>query len=375
MYTRSITAEDSSFFLFGPRGTGKSLWVRSTFKESNYVDLLEAHTYNLLLVSPEKLSSLITDPGQWIIIDEIQKVPALLDEVHRLIEQMRFKFILTGSNSRKLKRTGVNLLAGRALTKYLFPLTCKEIGHDFELHKALTYGTLPIAYTSKTPKKFLKSYVQTYLREEILQESLVRNLASFARFLEAASFSQGQVLNVSSVARDCAVDRKVVEDYFTILEDLLLSIRISCFTKRAKRKVISHSKFYYFDVGVYQTLRPKGILDTPQEIGSAALETLFLQELRALNSYLELNYEIYFWQTSNNVEVDFVIYGERGLKAFEIKRADRVRSDELKGLKLFLSDYPEARAYFLYFGEKEYLEDGIRILPYEKVLRELESFL
>lgn len=365
MYSRIINyPKNKSFFLFGPRGTGKSTWVKKTFSDAVYIDLLEAELYNDLLAAPQRLEKLIPPDNQnWIIIDEVQKIPELLNEVHRLIERSGYKFILTGSSARKIKRSGHNLLAGRALTYSMHPLTVKELGGDFDILHSLNYGQLPCAYTEQDPKRYLESYVKTYLDEEIKQEGLTRSLQAFSRFLEAASFSQGSILNISSVSRECAVERKVVENYFSILEDLLIGYMVPVFTKKAKRKMAVHSKFYFFDAGVFRTLRPMGPLDTPEEAQGVALETLLFQELLALNSYYDLGYKIYYWRTASDVEVDFVLYGERGIKAFEIKRSTRVDKKMLTGLNAFLEDYPQAKGYFIYGGERRMWEDKIEIIP------------
>lgn len=308
-------------------------------------------------------------------MDEVQKVPALLDEVHRLIESRRLRFALTGSSARKLKRGGANLLAGRALNLELHPLTAAELGADFDLTHSVRFGCLPSAYVDQDPGAFLSSYVATYLREEIQQEGLVRNLGSFSRFLESASFSQGSVLNISSVARDCSVARKVVESYFTILEDLLLAVRIPVFSRRANRKMTAHPKFYLFDAGVYRACRPTGPLDSAAEIDGAALETLVLQQLRACNSYLRAGYSIHCWRTQSLLEVDFVLYGERGLKAFEVKRSQRIQSEDLKGLRAFREDYPEAETYLFYGGADRLHLDGIHVLPASTWIPRLSELL
>ena len=266
-------------------------------------------------------------------------------------------------------------MGGRALSHHLYPLTALELGGDFKLEHSSTYGQLPCVYTEKDPRAYLESYVKTYLEEEVQQEGIVRNLGAFSRFLEAASFSQGAVLNMSSVARDCHIERKVVENYFSILEDLLIAYRIPVFTKRAKRRMVSHPKFYFFDVGLYRTLRPRGPLDMPEEIEGHAFETLFLQELVAINSYSAFGYSIFYWMTSNNTEVDFVLYGDRGIKAFEIKRAGKVSSSMLKGLKAFQKDYPQAKTYFIYGGERHLREGDIAILPIRDALKELPKIL
>jgi predicted AAA+ superfamily ATPase len=362
----------SSIFLFGPRGTGKTHWIKDNMPSALYLDLLEFSTYNTLFANPSRLETLIPpDYQNWIVIDEVQRVPELLNEVHRLIEHKKFKFLLTGSSARSLRRKGTNLLAGRALKYHMHPLTIQEVGDAFNLNNVLQYGLLPAAIDHEQPKKYLESYVQTYLREEVQQEGLTRNLGSFARFLETASFSQGEVLNVSEIARELSLNRTTVSHYFTILDDLLLGIRISTFSQRAKRKIIAHQKFYFFDVGVYKTIRPMGPLDTPQESDGAGLETLFLQSVSALNDYYELGYSIHFWRTTTGDEVDFILYGPRGLHAFEIKRSATITSKTLKGLKLFGDDYPQAKLYLFFMGTQKEYHGTIQAIPFELGLKEL----
>jgi len=377
MYSRFISPPKAkSFFLFGPRGTGKTTWVKSAFPKAAYIDLLEAELFNDLTANPQRLSNFIPlDFKDWVIIDEVQRIPELLHEVHRLIETKKYRFILTGSSPRKLKRKGPNLLAGRALTLSMHPLSVAELGDDFQLEHSLRYGQLPSVYTEADPKKYLEAYVRTYLEEEIRQEGLTRNLSAFARFLEAASFSQGSVLSISSVARECHVERKVVESYFSILENLRIGYRVPIFSKKAKRRLIVHPKFYFFDVGVYRTVRPMGPLDAPEEVDGIALETLFLQELIAINSALDFGYKIFYWRTSNGREVDFVLYGPKGLLSFEIKRTSRITSTVLGGLKSFLADYPMAKAYFVYGGNRRMYEDKIEVVPVFEILKNLKTIL
>jgi len=377
MYSRLIEPpKNKSFFLFGPRGTGKTTWVKSKFAKALYLDLLEAELFNDLLANPQRLENFIPkDFNDWIVIDEIQRIPELLNETHRLIEKNKYKFILTGSSARKIRRKGVNLLAGRALSYHLYPLTAVELGEDFKLPHSLAYGQLPCAYIEQNPKAYLESYVKTYLEEEIQYEGLTRNLGAFTRFLETASFSQGSVLNISSVARDCSIERKVVENYFAILEDLLIAYRIPIFTKRAKRRLVAHPKFYFFDVGLYRALRPTGPLDAPEEIGGHAFETLFLQEILAINAYLRLGYSVFYWMTPNNIEVDFVLYGNKGIKAFEVKRTGKISGSRLKGLKMFGKDYPGAKLYFIYGGDRRLREGDIEIIPLKDALKEIPVIL
>lgn len=368
--------QNKSFFLFGPRGTGKTTWVRSTFPKAVYLDLLEAELFNYLLARPERLETFIPKNFKdWVIADEVQRVPELLNEVHRLIEKYRYRFVLTGSSARKLRKKGPNLLAGRALTYTFHPLTAVELAKDFNLNHSLAYGQLPCVYTESDPKHYLESYVKTYLEEEVRQEGLTRNLSAFTRFLEAASFSQASVLNLSEVARECAIERKVVENYFSILEDLLIAHRIPVFSRRAKRRLVRHSKFYFFDVGVFRALRPKGPLDRPEEAEGAACETLLFQELKAVNESLNLGYQIYYWRTSNDVEVDLILYGEKRIRAFEIKWTGRISNRMLSGLRTFLKDYPSAQAYFVYGGQRRLREGEIEIIPMAELLKELPHLL
>ena len=377
MYSRIITSpKDKSFFLFGPRGTGKTTWVKATFPQAVFIDLLESEVYNDLLANPQRLEKFIPkDFKNWVVIDEVQRIPDLLNEIHRLIEKNHYRFVLTGSSARKLRTKGVNLLGGRALIYPFHQLTAHELGKDFDLKHSLLSGQLPSAYREKDPGAYLESYVKAYLREEVQQEGLTRNLGAFSRFLEAASFSQGAVVNTSSIARECGIEHKVVENYFSILEDLLIGYKIPVFTKKAKRRMAAHQKFYFFDVGIYRTLRPSGPLDAPEEIEGMALETLVFQELKAVNDCLKLGYDLYYWHTANRVEVDFILYGKRGLKAFEIKRTSRISEGMLRGLRIFQKDYPSAKSYFIYGGKRRYYEGNITILPAEEALVQFSNIL
>jgi uncharacterized protein len=365
-----------SIFLFGPRGTGKTSWLKTNLPDSLYFDLLHFPTYSLLQGNPSNLDSLIPkDYDNWVIIDEVQRVPELLNEVHRLIEGRKLRFILTGSSARSLRKKGVNLLAGRALTYHMHPLIIQELGDNFDREKVLAYGLLPSVINNPDPRKYLEGYVKTYLREEVQQEGLTRNIAGFSRFLEVASFSQGNVLNYSEIARELSINRLTVADYFQILEDLLLATRIDVFTKRAKRKTIAHQKFYFFDTGVYKILRPMGPLDTKEESDGAALETVFFQSLSAINHYFELGYSIYYWRTLAGNEVDFVIYGPRGLHAFEIKRASHVSNKFFSGLTSFAQDYPEAQLHLIYLGEHAQYHGNINVRPFEQALKDLPKII
>ncbi len=365
-----------SIFLFGPRGTGKTSYIKSLDIENIYIDLLDYEIYDQLSANPGSLRDRIPDDFKgWVIIDEVQKIPNVLNEVHRLIELKKYRFILTGSSARSLRRKGVNLLGGRALLYHMHPLTAQELGAAFNVQKAVEFGLLPDAIAEADPAQYLKAYVQIYLREEVQQEGLTRNIGTFNRFLDIASFSQGQVLNYSEISREMNLKRSTVVNYFDILDDLLLSIRILPFTRRAKRKVIAHQKFYFFDAGVFRSIRPMGPFDLPEEADGAALETLFLQSVRAINDYFELEYSINFWRTVAGDEVDFVIYGPKGLHAFEIKRSATITPKALKGLQKFGEDYPEAKLHLLYLGDHKRYHGPITVIPMEEALRTLPELI
>ncbi len=377
MYSRLLSPPaQTSFFLFGPRGTGKTTWVKATFPRALYFDLLKAETYNFFLANPTRIEESIPEGfDDWVIIDEIQKVPQLLDEVHRLIEQKQYKFVLTGSSARTLRRGGVNLLAGRALVYSMHPLTATELGDDFHLKEYLQFGGLPEVFAAEDKTHYLKSYIQTYLQQEVIQEGISRNLSAFARFLETASFSHGSVLNTSHVAREASVGRRVAEHYFSALEDLLIGVRLPVFAKKAKRKLVSHSKFYFFDTGVYRAIRPVGPFDEPEFIGGIALESLFFQHVRAINDYLKLGYDLFYYRTAAGSEVDFIAYGPRGLKAFEIKRKKDIFGSDVTGLTNFLTDYPHAKGYVAYGGNIKRVKRGIEIWPVTEILKSLPELL
>jgi predicted AAA+ superfamily ATPase len=365
-----------SFFLFGPRGTGKTTWLRTHLPQVLFFNLLQSEYYNRLSANPGLIRKMIPeDYSDWIIIDEIQRIPELLNEVHDLIESRKHIFILTGSSARKLRKKGVNLLAGRALTYYLHPLTVAEQEDRFHLTESLRYGHLPARFSEPDPAKYLRDYVQTYIREEVLQESLTRNIGYFSRFLETASFSQGSVINISKIAQEATINRATAENYFSIIEDLLIGVCLPVFTRKAKRKLIRHEKFYYFDTGVFRAIRPIGPLDSDAELDGPAIETLVFQELRAVNDYMEYGYQFYFWKTKNGLEVDFVLYGQNGLIAIEVKRSAHVHPRTLRGLKEFKKDYPPARCYLFYGGSIPLYIDEITVLPLEHALRNLEQIL
>jgi len=257
----------------------------------------------------------------------------------------------------------VDLLAGRALLRTLHPFMAAELGKGFVLEAALRHGLVPLVVNSKDPLDTLQAYHALYLREEVQMEGLVRNLGNFNRFLEAISFSHASVLSLAAISRECEVERKTVEGYVQVLEDLLLAFRVPVFTRRARRETAAHPKFYFFDAGVSRSLRARGPLDRPAEIDGAALEGLVVQHLRAWNAYRGDRNKLYYWRTRSGVEVDSVLYGEDGLWAIEIKNSRRIQSEDLRSLKAFRDDYPESKALVVYRGTDRLDIDGIRIIP------------
>lgn len=371
---RFLRGPDSSFFLFGPRGTGKSTWLREARQGAIWVDLLDPEAQRIYQARPERLRELVAGRPETVdvVIDEVQKVPALLDVVHDLVEaNRRLRFVLTGSSARKLRRGSWNLLAGRLVEASLHPFMAAELGAAFSLQRALEIGLVPLVLGAPEPALTLRAYASLYLREEVQAEALVRDVGAFARFLEAISFSHGSLLNLAEVARECQVGRKTVEGYLGILEDLLLSFRVPVFSKRAKRNLVSHDKFFFFDAGVFRSLRPAGPLDRSEEIEGMALEGLVAQHLRAWIAYRACGAQLYYWRTKSGSEVDFVVYGPDIFSAIEVKRATKVHGKDLRALRAFREDYPEASVCLLYMGKERLTIDGISCIPCEEFLKAL----
>lgn len=370
---RRFRPPSGSYFLFGPRGTGKTTLLRALHPDAVFVDLLDPAAARELSARPERLSDIArgAPAGVPIVVDEVQRVPALLTVVHALIESEGRRFILTGSSARKLRRAGEDLLAGRAVLRTLHPFTAAELGDQFDIERALQYGTIPLVWSADDPDDVLRSYAALYVREEVQQEGLVRNAGSFSRFLEAVSFSHASLLNASAVSRECAVERKTVTAYIDILHDLLLAFSLRVFTKRVSRALVGHPKLYLVDPGLFRSLRPSGPLDRPEEIGGAALEGLVISMLRADIAYRNADEELSFWRTRSGVEVDCIVYGPGRFDAIEVKNTDRVRPEDERGLRAFLTEYPEARATVVYRGELLLERSGIRWVPVESFLRSL----
>jgi len=371
---RYFKAPNTSFFLLGPRGTGKSTFLRQHYKNALWFDCLDPETERLFYTHPERLTQMINAKPhlKLIIIDEVQRVPQVLTVVHQMIEADKsLQFILTGSSSRKLKRSNVDLLAGRALNCTFHPFIATELGDEFDLTSALHNGLIPLILKAENPPATLQAYISLYLREEVLMEGLVRNLDDFSRFLEAVSFSHASILNLTNIGRECGVKRKTVENYIHILKDLLLAFELPVFTKKAQRLLALSPKFYLFDAGVFRALRPKGPLDYPEEIDGMALEGLVAQHLRAWNDYTGQEHQLSFWRTRAGLEVDFIVYGVTHFWAIEVKNTHKIYNKDVKGLNAFLSDYPMAKGFLLHRGKDEWQEGKIHYMPCDKFLREI----
>ena len=375
---RFFTPPKQSFFLLGPRGTGKSTMIKQCYPDALRLDFLNPEIERRYRSKPERLYDVVGEAlnNNVIVIDEVQRVPSILTVVHALIEKNKsLQFILTGSSSRKLKRSGVDLLGGRALNCKMHPFVAAELKTDFNLDHALKYGLLPLIYQDKEPLDKLSAYISLYIREEVQMEGLVRNLDDFSRFLEVVSFSQACTLNVSNIARECEVKRKTVEGYLSVLDDLLLSFQLPVFTKRAKRQMSDHPKFYLFDAGVFRIIRPTGPLDRIEEIEGAALEGLVAQHLLAWNDYQSEKHQIAFWRTRSGIEVDFVVYGPKVFCGIEVKNSKKVSFSDTKPLEAFLSDYPMAQGWLLYRGEETFKQGNVICMPCDKFLTNLCGIL
>ena len=374
MYKRFFTPPQQSYFLFGPRGTGKSTWLKQHYPKAYWIDLLDPEVFRFYISAPEKLRQILEEHPEHkiVVIDEVQKAPDLLNVVHSIIEDKKgYQFILTGSSARKLKKQGVNLLGGRALLRYMPPFFATELGRAFDLSKNLIQGMLPIVLDSPTPEEVLRAYAGVYLKEEVQAEGIVRNVGDFARFLETMSFSHASVINTSNISRECQIARKTVDSYLLILEDLLLSFNLSVFRRKAKRALSSHQKFYFFDTGVFGSLRPNNLYDQETEKEGLALEGLVAQHLKSWIDAQQKNYQLNFWRTSSKVEVDFIVTGADCFLAIEVKNGTTVHPADLRGLETFKEDYPEAKTILLYRGKQRYKEKGILCMPVQEYLSQI----
>jgi predicted AAA+ superfamily ATPase len=368
-------SSEESCFLWGPRQTGKSTLLKTLFPEASVYDLLLSDQYRRFLSNPAIIREECEAQGLNrstqnfpIIIDEVQKVPELLDEVHWLIENRGLRFILCGSSPRKLKRSHGNLLGGRAIRYHLYPLVYPEIP-DFSLHRALNHGLLPRHYLSKIPYKLLEAYVGDYIKEEIVSEALTRNIPSFNRFLEVAAHSNGEMINYSNIASDCGVSSPTAKGYFQILEDTLIGRFIPAYGKRVKRRLIGASRFFFFDIGVVAQLTRRGEVLEGSELFGRVFEHFITMEVMAHSSYSDLDYPISYWRTASQLEVDLIL-GDR--TAVEIKTTEKVTDKHLRGLRAFKEEHDTAKTMVVSRDSKpRKTHDGILILPWRIFLERL----
>lgn len=333
---------DSSIFLFGGRQTGKTTILHQQFPDAIFFDLLDTNVRDRLRRRPVTLYETLCDKpaGTLVIIDEIPEVPELLNEVHRLIVERQLVFILCGSSARKLKRKGHNTLGGRAYPVYLYPLVSAEIP-DFDIDRALTYGMVPSHYLAKNPVRLLSGYIDIYLKEEIKEEALVRNLDAFQRFLEVAALTDGEIVNNNNIAQECGVHATTVSSYFDILEDTLLGYRIPAYAKVMQRRLVQAPRFYYFDIGIANHLLHRHELRRGTADYGHAFEHLVVQELVAWQHYTHSDEQLSYWRTYTGIEVDIIIGDAR--VAIEIKSVEEIQNRHLKNLKIFSEEHPESR--------------------------------
>lgn len=370
MFQRLLMLPESgteTFFLWGPRQAGKSTLLRQYYPDGYWIDLLKTEEYRRYVTRPELLRQEFTSgepvPGRQIVIDEVQKVPALLDEVHWLMENRRLNFALCGSSARKVRRGAANLLGGRAVRYELRGLTSAELGSEFDLPRILNHGYLPRIYEARQPARLLNAYIADYLKEEVAAEGLVRNLPAFSGFLDAAALSDSEMVNFSNVARECGVSNHTATGYFEILEDTLLARRLPAYRRRRKRRLIAAPKFYFSDVGVVNRLARRGELTPGSELYGKAFENWIFHELSAFVSYRELDEELSYWRLPSGIEVDFIL-GDMRL-AVEAKASPRITRDHLKGLRTLKEEYPDVQRRIVVSLEPRarQTDDGIDILP------------
>lgn len=378
MFPRHLTPPSSSFFLFGPRGTGKSTWLREHFTEALVVNLLGADTMLRYQRDPSLLRAevLAQSRERWIVIDEVQRAPRLLDEVHLLMEEHgHTRFALTGSSARKLKRGAANLLAGRAVVRSLFPLTSAETGFTLPVEQMLRYGSMPLSVTAPNDaarEEYLRAFVTTYLAEEIRAEALVRDLGAFSRFVEISALAAGQRTNVSAIARDAGISRETARGFFEVLLDTLIASWLPAWRPRAKVKETALPKLFWFDPGVLHAASGGFDQPLPADRLGVLLEHLVLHELRSRMHYAAVRGSLGYWATPGGSEVDFVWWRGREVVAIEVKNARAFRSEHVRGVEA-LRSATAASSYLVYRGDCEMLVGTTRVLPVETFLRRLHA--
>lgn len=369
MFRRNLalpTRPLESFFLWGPRQTGKSTLLKALYPDAVWLDLLKTDEQIRYASRPALLREELeaVPSSRLVVIDEVQKAPGLLDEVHWLIENRGRVFALSGSSARKVRRSHANLLGGRAVRYEMFGLTSEEIGKEFELVRALNHGFLPRHYLAEAPGKLLRSYVNDYLKEEVLAEGLSRNLPAFTTFLAAAALSDGELVSFATIARECGVSAPAVKGWFEVLVDTLLGDFLPAFTKRPKRRVIGAPKFYFSDVGVVNHLAKRGRMEPGSALFGKAFESWVRHELRAYSHHRERFFDLSYWRLASGIEVDFVV--DDMVAAVEAKATPRVKSDDLNGLRQIRIDHPKVKDRFVVSLEPKprVTEDGIVVLPW-----------
>jgi predicted AAA+ superfamily ATPase len=379
-YARQIQIPSQSFFLFGPRGTGKSTWLKQEFKGDLVIDLLKSETFLQLSADPSLVRAQFAalKPRSRVVIDEVQKLPQILDEVHHHIfsTEHSIQFALTGSSARRLKRANVNLLAGRAVNRKMYPLNSFELGTDFDIGDLLSFGSLPqvVNLKSKAEKiDYLSAYVENYLREEIQAEAAVRNLSSYHRFLKHTALINGQVMNLSNISREAAVSRSTLDGYFSILQDTLLGDFLEPIHLKAKVKEVSNPKFYFFDVGVVRALRNElgeRVLDVEK---GYLLENIVLNEMKSYSSYQQKYLEFYYWATPSQNEVDFIVSKAKVFTGIEVKASVRWRSEFNKGLETLVEAKKINKAFGVYLGKEKLRFGAIEVWPFHLFLKEMHQ--
>jgi uncharacterized protein len=359
-------------FLWGPRQVGKTTVLKSQYPQAVFIDLLESDHFRKYTTRPQILSEelLAIPTDQLVVIDEIQRVPELLNEVHRLMEKTGRNFILSGSSARKLKRGHANLLGGRAIRHEMFGLVSAEVGARFDLMRFLNHGNLPKHYLSTEPKRLQKSYVSDYLKEEVAAEGLTRNLPAFADFLRVAALMDTEIVNFANAASECGVSQPKVKGYFGILEDTLLGRFLPSFSEKVKRRVIAAPRFFFSNVGIVNSLLKRGAIEVKTEAIGSAFESFMCHELFAHRSYGELDHNICYWRTASGIEVDFIL-GSADI-AIELKAKDSIGGRDLSGLKAFAEEFPKCRRILVSLVDRKRItNEGIEIYPVQEFLSEL----
>ena len=360
--------EKKSYFLFGPRQTGKTFLIHHSLTNAKIYDLLDTSNYLSLSRDPSRIGQELTPQDRIVVIDEIQRLPHLLNEVHRLIETQGVHFLLTGSSARKLRRGGVNLLGGRARTKYLRPFTYKELGDRFDLHRAIERGLLPSIYFSDDARADLEAYTGLYLQQEIVAEGATRNIPAFSRFLKAAAFCNGTIVNFTNVANDAQVARTTIYEYFEILKDTLVLHELPAWRKTKKRKPLASSKYYFFDVGVVSSLQGRAFRPGTPEFGEA-FETYLMHELTSYSDYVS-GEPLSFWRSTTGFEVDFII-GDH--TAIEVKAKSNLSRQELRSLRALAEEKRLKRYLCVSLEPRARKVEGMLVIPFKEFLEALWS--